>query len=265
MARGSVEFYVDDGAGEKTWNAVTTRRFDYPRRVRLDLEPPTATYVYAYTTGALDPSAGIGDALFLDINASEPVVAPRVTFGDVELVGGNVTQRGSSTEWRAGPYVVKNATEDANKLTNVDDCFLFTLRLTDLVDHASETYSTQVAAAGSTGCPNRRVDIDQTSPTIVWLQTESIDATTVNFTFAVDEFSNVSFVALPRGSSEPTPLEVRAGTGNEGVGAAARGVKEYLGSSTPSPGSKRRREGIGFPLHRRVGSRHAVRRVVRPL
>ena len=58
----------------------TTRRFDYPRRVRLDLEPPTATYVYAYTTGALDPSAGIGDALFLDINASEPVVAPRVTL-----------------------------------------------------------------------------------------------------------------------------------------------------------------------------------------
>ena len=237
-------FTYDDGAGEKTWNAVTTRRFDYPRRVRLDLEPPTATYVYAYTTGALDPSAGIGDALFLDINASEPVVAPRVTFGDVELVGGNVTQRGSSTEWRAGPYVVKNATEDANKLTNVDDCFLFTLRLTDLVDHASETYSTQVAAAGSTGCPNRRVDIDQTSPTIVWLQTESIDATTVNFTFAVDEFSNVSFVALPRGSSEPTPLEVRAGTGNEGVGAAARGVKEYLGSSTPSPGSNAGGKGL---------------------
>ena len=73
-------FTYDDGAGEKTWNAVTTRRFNFPRRVRLDLEPPTATYVYAYTTGALDPSAGIGDALFLDINASEPVVAPRVTF-----------------------------------------------------------------------------------------------------------------------------------------------------------------------------------------
>ena len=239
-------FTYNDGAKEVTWNVTTTRRFNFPRSVRLDLEPPTATYVYARTSGARDPSAGIGDALFLDINASEPVVAPTVYFGDVELGGGNVTQIGSSMTWRAGPYVVKNVTDDPNVLKDINDCFLFSVRLTDLVDHRSETYSTQVAAAGTTKCPTQRVDIDQASPTIVWLQTEYVDATTVNFTFAVDEYSNVSFVALPRGSVEPTPFDVRAGTGNAGVGAQARGVKEYLGSSTPSPGSNAGGKGLDF-------------------
>ena len=70
--------------------------------VRLDLEDPVATYVYAFTTGANDPSAGLGDALYLDIIASEAVVAPTVTFGGVTLNATDVSQVGTSSEWRAG-------------------------------------------------------------------------------------------------------------------------------------------------------------------
>ena len=51
-----------------------------------------------------------------------------------------------------------------------------------------------------------------------------VTATTVDFTFAVDELSNVSYVVLPRGAVEPTPLEVQAGTGAAGVLALWLGV-----------------------------------------
>ena len=92
---------------------------------------------------------------------------------------------------------------------------------------------------------NRRVDIDQTSPTIVWLQTESIDATTVNFTFAVDEFSNVSFVALQR-IVRTDPARGARGhrkRGRRRGGERRQGISRVL---DPVPGVERRREGIGF-------------------
>ena len=230
-------FTYDDGLQDVVWNTTFTSDVNFPRVVRLDLEDPVATYVYAFTTGANDPSAGLGDALYLDIIASEAVVAPTVTFGGVTLNATDVSQVGTSSEWRAGPYIVKNSTDDPNILKDISDCFLFSVTLKDLVDHTSILYSQQVNATGSLNCVTQRVDIDQDAPTIVWLQTEYVTATTVDFTFAVDELSNVSYVVLPRGAVEPTPLEVQAGTGAAGTGAVASGVKEYLGSSTPSPGA----------------------------
>ena len=220
-----------------SWNTTQV----IPLTVRLDLEPPKADYVYAFTSGNFDPSAGLGDALYLDIRASEPVVMPTVTFGDLALNATLVHQTGPSSEWRAGPYFVMNTTDDPNVINDVNGCFLFTVTLRDYVDHVSSLYSDQVNATGSADCPTKRVDITRSPPTIVWLQTEYVSSRNVNFTFAVNSLGNLSWVVLPRGSAEPTPLQVQAGSGSGNVAPAVSapngyGQQAYLGSSTPSPG-----------------------------
>uniref|UniRef100_A0A7S0PRR7 Uncharacterized protein n=4 Tax=Ostreococcus mediterraneus TaxID=1486918 RepID=A0A7S0PRR7_9CHLO len=231
-------FTYDDGTnGDVVWNTILTTDPDFPLKVRLDLEAPEATYIYAWTNGAFDPTAGIGDALYLDINATEPVFAPTVVLGDVMLNTTDIVQIGNAMRWRAGPYIISNTTDDDNVLADVNNCLLFTVTLKDLVDHTSPTYSSQINADGSDDCPTQRVIIDQHPPTVVWLQTEYVTSTTVDFTLAVDEHSNVSWIVLPRGSEEPTPQEVAIGTGSNGVGPVARGVLLYLGSSIPSPGA----------------------------
>ena len=231
-------FTYNDGAGnDVVWNTTLTTDHTFPLKVRLDLEPPNATYIRAWTNGQFDPSAGIGDGIYLDIYATEPVLPPTVTLGDKTLNASDIIQMGSAFEWRAGPYMVLNSTDDDNILADVKNCLLFTVKLEDFVDHTSQTFPHQVNAAGSASCPTQRVFIDQHPPTIVWMQTEYVTSTTVDFTLAVDEFSNVSWIVMPRGSEEPTPQEVAAGTGSNGVGPVARGVLLYLGSTTPSPGA----------------------------
>jgi hypothetical protein len=230
-------FTYGPGNDRVVWNTILTTDANVPASVKLDLEDPEPTYIYAYTSGAHDPNAGIGDVLYVDITADEAVVAPTVKFGDVTLNASDVVQQGSSSEWRAGPYLIRDLATDTNVLRDANDCFMFDIKLTDLVGHESAHYNAQVNALGSENCTTERVVINQNTPTIVWLQTETVTATSVDFTLAVDQFSNVSWVVLERGSAEPTPLEVAAGTGASGVGAVASGVQVYVGSPTPSPGA----------------------------
>ena len=92
-----------------------------------------------------------------------------------------------------------------------------------------------VGAPGTNNCPNTRVELDLAPPVFLWLQTNTITSTDMTFDVALNEPATIYFVAVPQGSAEPSPAEVRVGSGNAGAAAVSSGSFDYVGSNVPSP------------------------------
>jgi hypothetical protein len=201
-----------------------------PASVRVDVTPPTVTFVNVTSNGPLDPIASNPDAITIVFNTSEPVQPPNVTITGASLPPGAIT--GGGDFWRAGPRVVIPADLAA---ADPNGCVTFSIVLTDLAGHTAAPVIAMVGAPGTPKCPTTRVELDLAPPVFLWLQTNTITSTAMTFDVALTEPATVYFVAVPQGSAEPTPAEVKGGTGSAGASASSSGDFGYEGSDTPSP------------------------------
>ena len=218
------------GGSASTVSSVTGPLPTDPAWVRVDVTPPTITFLNVTSDSPKDPVASNPWTVSICFETSEPVQTPEVVLTGETLAPAMLS--GGGTRWCAGPRVVLPA-----DIAHTDDnkCVTFAVTLTDLAGNVAEPITALIGAEGSDNCPTTRVELDLAPPVFLWLQTNTITSTDMTFDVALNEFARVFYVAVPEGSAEPTPDEVVAGFGSGGAAAVSAGFIDYRGSDTPSP------------------------------